>query len=152
MYDFKQQLHDGQLHENKLDEFFGRWYDIRPATPAEQRQGIDRHFTNRDTGRQITIEYKTDHTAGRTGNAFVETISVDTHHKPGWAHTSQAEILIYHIPEPETTYAIRLSALRSQLARWEAKYPKRAIPNKGYRTHGILVPLAEFERIALEVY
>ena len=123
------------------------WY-----TPAEddQRRGIDRWLVN-SAGKRISLEYKTDVTAGRTGNAFVETISVSTADKPGWAVSSQATWLIYYIPDPEAVYIIKFARIRQHLARWREQYPSRDIPNVGYVTTGLLVPLREFEQIAARV-
>jgi len=42
------------------------------------------------------------------------------------------------------------TALRVRMHCWHG-LPTRQIPNNGYRTIGILVPLAEFEKIAIEV-
>lgn len=150
-YAFDEQLVVGATGEQRLDTAFGQWYDIAPATQAEQRQGIDRIYLRRKDGARFRVEYKTDHTAARTGNAFVETISVDTTNKPGWAYTSQADVLLYYIPGDELVYVWRLSKLRRHLERWQTTYATRRIPNKGYATHGILVPLSEFERHAEQV-
>ena len=150
IYRFDRQLAAGQQGEAALDEVFRAWFTITPATPAEQRQGIDRWFVDA-RGRRLAIEYKTDAAAARTGNAFVETVSVDTMHKPGWAHTSRADMLIYFIPPDGLIYALRVSRLRRALPRWERDYPTRQIPNDGYHTHGLLVPLDEFERLAVTV-
>ena len=129
-------------------QYFSQWFDITPATDAEQRLGIDRHFLRHRDRQRFTVEYKTDHTAGRTGNAFVETISVDTANKPGWAFTSTAQVLIYHVPDAGTLYIIDFPRLRHHLPTWQQTYPTRAIPNRSYHTHGLLVPLKEFEAIA----
>ena len=152
-YDFQEQLAEGQAHELRLDNHFRRFnIEIRPATMDEQRQGIDRFFTHRTTGKVDAMEYKADSLAGKTGNAFVETISVDTTGKPGWAVASQARYLVYMVTEPETIYLIDMRALRVALPVWKAKYPTRQAQNNGYRTHGVLVPLHELERIAIAVW
>lgn len=150
-YQFTQQLTDGVAGEARLDAYFAKWFTIHPATADEQRRGIDRHFTRHRDQRIITVEYKTDHTAGRTGNAFVETVSVDTHNKPGWAITSQAQVLIYYVPPSGAIYIIDFPRLHQALRTWQQHYPQRAIPNQGYHTHGLLVPLLEFEKIAGQV-
>jgi hypothetical protein len=147
-YDFDTQIEIGRKAESFLDDFFYQEYEITEATPEQQRLGVDRFFTKRDTGETFAVEYKCDYKAGKTGNAFVETVSVDTRALPGWAYTSQSEWLIYLIPSPLTIYAIRFDSLRAELPKWVQNYPKRSIPNKGYRTHGLLVPLSEFEAIA----
>lgn len=150
-YQFGKQLSVGERGEKCLDTLFAKWFTIKAATHQEQRRGIDRIFTRRNDGHVYTIEYKTDHTAGKTGNAFVETISVDTAGKPGWASRSEAQLLIYYVPGDELIYVIDFSHLRAHLPIWEKRYPRRSIPNQGYHTHGILVPLKEFEKIAIQI-
>lgn len=150
-YQFDKQLSVGEHGEGRLDAFFAQWFVIRVATRQEQRRGIDRIFTRHADGRVYAIEYKTDHTAGKTGNAFVETVSVDTANKPGWASRSEADLLIYYVPEDRLIYVIDFSHLRAHLPVWKKRYPQRSIPNQGYHTHGILVPLKEFEQIAIQV-
>lgn len=150
MYAFQEQLAKGEESEDELDQLFGKWYCIQAATMEQQRAGIDRIFTRKDNGHVSKIEYKTDWTAGRTHNAFVETVSVDTNNKPGWAHSSQADYLIYFVPGDCLIYIIAFANLRKRLPYWQ-KFPTRTIENKGYKTLGILVPLAEFERIATQV-
>ena len=41
-YDFNEQKKSGAYGERYLDDFFSRWYAITPASPLQQRQGIDR--------------------------------------------------------------------------------------------------------------
>jgi hypothetical protein len=159
MYSSDTQLAMGVQGEEALDQFFGRWYDITPVDMTAQRAGIDRVFVERESKQSFTVEYKTDATAGRTGNAFVETISIDPNpgqhrlaRRLGWAVRSQATALIYYIPDPETIYLISMRRLRRQLPRWREEYPVRRIPNRGYHTVGLLVPLDEFECIARKVF
>jgi hypothetical protein len=147
-YDFGIQLARGESGEQVLDKFFSDKFGICPASRQQQLQGIDRIFKNRETGNVLKIEYKTDDIAHRSGNAFVETVSVDSVGKPGWAYTSRADYLIYYIPGDLLIYVIQFSVLREQLPSWINKYPVKKAPNKGYFTHGIPVPLAEFERCA----
>lgn len=152
-YQFATQLQQGQTYEAALDARFADRYIIQPATPAQQRQGIDRVYRPRSEPHQVLyVEYKADRTAVRTGNAFVETVSVDTANKQGWAYTSQADWLMYLVPgEAEVLYIIRMADLRRQLPRWQRQYESRRVPNDGYHTVGLLVPLDEFERIAYAV-
>lgn len=150
-YNFDTQLADGITGETYLDQHFAPWYTIRPATKAEQRQGIDRWYTRKANGEQFAVEYKTDHTAGRTGNAFIETLSVDVAGKPGWAYTSQARYLIYRVPDPETIYIIPMAQIRYRVDAWRRQYQERRINNGAYHTVGVLVPLDEIEKIAVAV-
>lgn len=151
-YDMQEQLSKGEAAELLLDNHFSDRFQIQPATRAQQRQGIDRIFTLRATEKSYLIEYKTDWTAGRTGNAFIETVSVDTMNVLGWVYTSQAEWLLYYIPTTKKIYIIRFTSLRDELDLWIDQFgPEKAIPNDGYFTRGIVVPLIEFENCASKV-
>jgi hypothetical protein len=146
-YDFEDQKAKGKQGERFLDEQLSKWFRITPSSEAEQRQEIDRWF-ERD-GDRWAVEYKTDAIAQRTHNAFVEMVSVDLAGKSGWAYTSKARWLIYYIPGDELIYVIEFERLRQELPRWAATYPFKSALNEGYRTWGLLVPLHEFERIAI---
>lgn len=150
-YNFQSQLEHGTAGEEFLDRYFAQWYDIQPVTPLEQQQGIDRVFTRRTNGTICMVEYKTDQVAHRTGNAFIETVSVDSAGKLGWAHTSKADYLLYFVEKDLLIYVMRFAVLRQQLPGWVESYEEKTIPNQGYNTRGLLVPLREFERYAQEV-
>lgn len=153
-YNFRDQLAIGEAYERRLDEHFQQALTIsriERASRAQQAAGIDRIW-HTPSGTTYTVEYKADDKAGRTGNAFVETVSVDTANKPGWAVASTAQLLAYMVTQPETIYLIEMTALRAQLPRWKRQYRTTYAQNDGYRTHGILVPLDEFERIARKVW
>lgn len=152
-YQFDRQLAQGEAGEVQLDRHFCRWYRIFQVSRAYQRRGIDRVFVHRETGKSYTVEYKTDRRAGQTGNAFIETISIDTPPQvAGWVYTCQADYLVYFCPAPDTIYVLLPAVLRSVVGEWAAKYPARAIRNDGYNTHGVLVPLYELEKVAVVVY
>lgn len=151
VYDFEHQLADGEAGEAFLDEFFRqRGHAVRPASREEQRQGIDR-FIVTPAGREMKVEYKTDHVAARTGNAFVETVSVDTAGKMGWALTSQADYLVYFIPD-RMIVVLPLRSLRWALPGWMREYPARSAANNGYLTHGLLVPLGALLEYAVQTF
>lgn len=151
-YDMNRQLARGENAEQRLDEHFSDRFEITPATRAQQRQGIDRIFQHCETGAHYAIEYKTDWTAAQTGNAFVETVSVDTQNKPGWAYASQADWLIYYVPGTGTIYIVSFAALRRNLPQWLARCKDAPpIPNRGYNTLGILVPLRDFARCCQKI-
>lgn len=150
-YNFDDQLAHGEQGEAFLDRFFSRWFRIKPAALEEQRHGIDRHFHHLKSHEDFTVEYKTDSMAARTGNAFIETISVDTEQKAGWAFTSQADMLLYYVPGKATVYILKMTAIRARLPIWMTTYDLREVPNHGYHTHGLLVPLEELEQVAERV-
>lgn len=152
-YDFATQYDQGVQGETDLDTFFSQWFTVAPVCRADQRRGIDRSFTDRRTGYIFTVEYKTDRRAQRTGNAFIETVSVDRPPvRRGWVYTCQANYLVYFCPTPDTIYILSPAVLRSAVDDWTRHYPIRIIPNHGYNTHGLLVPLHELEKIAIKVY
>lgn len=150
-YDMRRQLKQGEAAEKYLDSYFVDEFDIRPATRDQQRAGIDRIFTRRSDGKKWSVEYKADKTAARTGNAFVETVSVDTANKPGWAYSCQADFLFYYVVGIGPLYIIRPRDLRRQMDKWRSLYPERRIPNGSYHTIGLLVPLHEFEKLAAQI-
>lgn len=148
-YDFREKLAEGEAHEATLDAYFSSWYEIAPVTMEEQRRGIDRVFYRKSDGRRYLVQYKSDTTAARTGNAFVETVSVDVSETAGWAYTCEADYLVYFIPPMGLAYVLKPSRIREKLPAWLEEYETRAAPNKGYRTVGVLVPLDEFEELCI---
>jgi hypothetical protein len=152
-YQFAAQLAQGETYEDQIDAFFrAKGAQISKVDRTTQRRGIDRVWYDPTDDRTWTVEYKADSLAGKTGNAFVETVSVDATGKPGWAYSSHASLLVYLVTDPQTIYVISMARLRRCLPRWSAAYPTRQAANDGYNTHGLLVPLHEFERIAAAVY
>ena len=150
-YSFKKQFNFGRKQEKYLDELFMGKFNIRPANRAQERNGIDRIFTEISTGKIFTIQYKADKTAAHTGNAFVETVSVDTQNAPGWAVSCQADFIIYYIVDIGPAYVLRPRDIRKNLKMWQGKYDERRIPNRGYHTVGLLVPLREFENLSVAI-
>lgn len=156
MYDFRKQLKSGKAQERYLDSLFADDFYIKEATREQERQGIDRIFTKRANGHKYTVQYKADATAARTGNAFIETVSVDNRNIKGWAHTCTADYIFYYVVGVGPIYIVKPKDIRRKLAGWGRKYHTQPIPNKKYgkliyNTIGLLVPLDELERIAVQV-
>jgi hypothetical protein len=146
-YNFAAQLADGQAGETFLDGFFAELgYVVEPVSEELQLRGIDRLMTG--SNGPVYVEYKTDY--HNTGRAFVETQS--TEKRLGWAFTSQAEILVYFLPVLAVVYVMRLTAMRNHLNHWLKAYPSADVPNEGWVTRGVIVPLTEFDAIALRKY
>ena len=143
-YGMREQLQKGEEAELFLDSLYEDRFEIMPASRDQQKQGIDRIYRHKHTLKSYTIEYKTDWTAGRTNNAFIETVSVDSMSIPGWAHSSEAEWLFYYLPHQQHLCIIRFSTLRHHLDAWLEQFEEKPIKNKDYHTWGIPVPLAEF--------
>lgn len=152
-FDFQQQLKRGEAGEKTLDAYFGQRYQIRRATMAEQRRGIDRFFINPANGRTWSLDYKTDTRAAQTGNVFIETKTHPDRDHSGWAYTSEAGWLFYYLPDIWTVYAVNQPYLRAKvLPIWAARYPLRSAKNKTYTTYGLIVPVAEFARCASKTF
>lgn len=138
MYRFGTQKHKGAAVEQLLDAWFGQICTVRLATPAQQMAGIDRLFSF--NGKQVTVEYKADWTAGTTGNAFIE---VKCGERPGWALKSEANVILYYVPQARIAYLLAPDQLRSWLTTRWLGYPRRIVHNPTYIATGILVPLSE---------
>ena len=95
-YQFAAQLQQGESYEAQIDAFFRSKFNVQISAVdrTSQRRGIDRVWFDVNDDRTWTVEYKADSLAGKTGNAFIETISVDTEQRPGWAYSSQAQMLV----------------------------------------------------------
>jgi hypothetical protein len=146
VYGFTAQLDKGQAHEAVLDKFYARQYVIQEVNRDLQRMGIDRIFQHKRTALRLSVEYKADERAAKTGNVFVETVSVDTVDKKGWALTSLAQVLVYYVPPTNTIYQVGMLKIKRALEAWKGLYQTRTIPNIGYNTIGLLVPLQVFEK------
>lgn len=146
LYHFATQKSIGISGERRLDAYFATWYAITPATDDEQRRGIDRTFRCRRFGTTVTVEYKTDYTAGRTGNAFIETRVGE---RRGWAYTAQAAFIVYYVPGLQRVYVIDVLLLRQRLPLWAQTCRTRRVPNDRYCAEGLLVPLGELARVAV---
>jgi hypothetical protein len=151
VFDFDEQHMRGWKGEAFLDRFFrARGHIVQKATRGQQRQGIDRVLIFDE--KLATVEYKTDFIAHKTGCVFIETVSVDSDHKAGWAFTSMADLLVYFIPGIRCLYVIPFKYLRDLLEEWKTTYPTRSAQNDGYATHGVLVPIAAFALSASQVF
>ena len=152
-YDFNEQLNMGHKYEVILDEAISGSFGVQKVERVgmeEERRGIDRYFSMSD-GRRLAIQYKADKTAGRTGNAFIETISVDNDKKEeaaGWAFTCEADYIFYFIIDEREIYVVRPQRIRRKLPFWLRRFEQRAIPNGDYKTIGVLVPLQELKAIS----
>ena len=142
-YEFKTQLAKGQKYEEILDEHFTQWYKIKPVSLQFQRLGIDRVFTDENDIR-ITVEYKTDFRAEKTGNVFIELISVDKTQKPGWVQSSIAQLLVYYIPG-RGIITIPMMEIKKRIKEWMKKYNVIYCANKTYKSWGLVIPISEIE-------
>lgn len=153
-YGFDDQFDLGCFGEDRLSEFRHEHYTLTKSTLEMEKHGIDFIFANRLTGKSWTIELKTDFKAFESENAFVETISVDnaTQHRAGWVYTSEAQILLYFIPQSGSLYILDLARLREKMPEFARRFQTVSTSTRRhstyYRTHGILVPLTELAKLA----
>jgi hypothetical protein len=150
LHDFTRSFETNKAYEAELDKHFAVEFDITPATRRQERAGIDRFFVHKGSGVRWSVEYKTDHMTATTGNVFVETVSVDTDGKPGWALTSLAQLLVYYVPPKEYALLADMGAVKRSLADWE-RFRRAEVDNGSYRTVGLLVPLEAFRAACYEV-
>jgi hypothetical protein len=153
-YSFVEQLEMGEAGEKVLDAYFAKWYDIKPATLEQQKnEKIDRLFRpkvgpggqdmTRTHPNWIKVEYKTDDKTDKTGNLFIETMSMIEWGKYGWAWTTQAEKVIYYAL-PDTVYIIDVTELRDKLMTWHKQKRRKAqVKNVRWTSEGYLIKAEE---------
>lgn len=139
------------MGEQCLDAYFARrGYAVRRASDTEQRRGIDRWLGK--AGRpEVSVEYKTDIKAARTGNAYVETAAAALRPHDGWVYTSEAEWLVYFVPGNREVYFLRHCAMLSRVREWRTRYPTARAATRLSRmaySEGLLVPLGELRALA----
>jgi hypothetical protein len=148
-YDFGKQYLTGKAGEWVMDKYHAVAYKIQDATRLQEKQGIDRVFVHRSGGRRFLIEIKTDFKAQIFGNIIIETVSVDTQNKPGWAVTSQSDIIIFYLWYLREVLYFRTSIIKKNVPVWKEKYGETAvISNQTYNTIGIKLPLEEARKYA----
>ena len=150
-YDFETQRRVGQEGETFLDRWLGSNHKVLNVSgdARYQRAGIDRVLTRRDNS-TITVEYKFDLAARRTGNLFFETMSNDSRAVPGWGWSSQADYWIFLIPGQEIL-VFNPGQLRSLAWDLHDQLRRRAVPNRGYSTIGYPIPLVAARKAADEI-
>lgn len=157
IHSFAEKLKQGQAAEVLLDRYFSDYFLIAPPPKdavgdwAESR-GIDRIFEHRNTHVRLSVQYKTDWKAAETGNAFIETVSVDTSEVPGWAYTCLAQRIYYFVPPRNEIYELDTMKLKRHLPAWEQLYSTGKSHNATYTTSGLKVPLYVVGGIAAEIF
>jgi hypothetical protein len=150
-YDFDTQRNVGQEGESFLDRWLSPKYKVLDVSEdlKYQRSGVDRIVTRSD-GSIITVEYKCDMAAKRTGNLFFETVSNDKERIPGWGWSSQADYWIFLIPEQEII-VFKPGKLRALVWELQKSLKERSVANRMYNTIGYPVPLVQARKVAFQV-
>ena len=149
-YDFETQRKVGKEGEALLDQWLYPVYKVLDVSDdlRYQQSGIDRIVTRSD-GSSITVEYKLDLAARRTGNLFFETVSNDMAKIPGWGWSSQSDYLIFLFPLLEILVFIP-GKLRALVWALQATLKKRSVANKGHNTIGYPIPLIQARKVAFQ--
>lgn len=150
------QYKSGDSVAGYLDRFFkSQGWTVTRTTPHEERKLClgDRKLTK--TGKkQTNLEYKSGIQTHYTGNVFLETISVDSAGKPGWVYTCKADYIVYACLLDGCILVFRPDDLRDSMDELTRRYPCRATSknqNKGYNTHGLLIPLKDAKSLAYKI-
>lgn len=150
------QFRQGKSVEETLDRYFSRsGWSVRILSPREERQQClgDRELT-RGSERWF-VEYKSGIQSHYTGNCFLETISVDTTGRLGWVFTSHADFIIYACLLDHKLLTFSPGHLRARIEDLKTRFPTVATSrgqNEGYRTWGVIVPMAVAEsELALRI-
>lgn len=148
------QFANGKDVESSLDQIFrNKGFTIEPTTAHEERRLClgDRKFSKGDKG--FFVEYKSGIQTFYTGNIFLETISVDTSGRLGWVYTCQADYIFYAALLNHKILVFRPNRLRAEIDTLKSKFKETKTgkgQNKGYNTHGVLVPLEYAEKYLAE--
>lgn len=135
-----------------MQETYG--YEIEYVGRAEQRMDWDAIYTNPTTGNRVSVSIKTDERAGDTGNVFIETVSVHQNGRDvrlGWAHECKADVLLIWLPRQRSLLVLMPMRLADMVDSWRQTYREVRVPNDGYETLGMPVPIGKVEAIAEKV-
>lgn len=150
-YDFQEQKGVGDAGESILDTFFiSLGCQVEEVDLKSQRRGIDRIVTKPD-GETMRLEYKTDALTAKTGNVFVETISSTKSGALGWALKTQADYVIYFVPDWRKALVISPQILRDKIPEWVFEYRQKPVKNVGYFSFGIPIPWNVMKQFCKEI-
>jgi hypothetical protein len=141
---FSERLEIGERYENKIDSWAADKFGvgIKKVSLELQQLGIDRLWTKPDGG-VVSVEYKADLKAHRTGNVFLELQSGKD--KPGWVFYSIAQLLIYYIPGSEKVYLADMQQFKRNVTDWTAGKRLRKVAGDYTGAAGIPLPIAKFQ-------
>jgi hypothetical protein len=148
------QFKSGMAVEDFLDKYFSNQFEIKKTTNHQERVLClgDRIYKGND--KCFFVEYKSGIQTHYTGNVFLETISVDNPCKPGWIYTCQADFVLYAPLLDGMILVFKPDDLRKQIAELKTKFPEKSTgkgQNKGYNTHGIIIPLDYAKKLAAKI-
>ena len=94
------------------------------------------------SGKEITIEVKSDKASQTTGNFFIENYNSnnETHNYNGWFYYCEATHICFTQPENHKAYIVRFAELKQDIEN------NRYRTAKGYNASGFLVPISAVEK------
>ena len=150
-HDFTEKLNEGLEAEDAVEDWLrGRFPDATDITrvPIDVQKFMgDIWVWHGDS--HISFEIKVDTAAERTGNAFIEYVSVDRTGAPGWALTSMADRILYIVGGK--MYSFSPDEVRRKLPFWFRRFRSAKAVNKDYVGWGLLVPLVELRELCVSV-
>ena len=145
-YDMHEQI--SKSAEERIDLLAANLGFIAHTTKKkENRDGVDRWIQIPERREILRVDYKNDTRASKTGNVFVETVSVrftdrsGRAEKPGWIYKERMDAVLYNIEETDIVLLIPRATLEREIVEWTKTYGTREIKNKGYVTIGVPVPM-----------
>lgn len=148
-HSFDEMMKIGKEGEEKVNNYLLQYPGLEiegVEDLPEQKKGID-FKVSLNGGKPKGIEVKRDNVCERNHRYFLEaelTNSKGKHHKDGWAHTTQSDLLFLLIGDTSRMLIVDPDYLRKNLRRWKQAHGLReARDKKGYSSFGICVPLIE---------
>ena len=119
----------------------------------ENLDGVDRWLQIPSRQEILRVDYKNDTRTKDTGNIFIETVSVKYPenskkiHKQGWIYKKRMDAVFYNIDGTDEILLLPRALLEQNIDAWQKTYGTRKIPNKGYETLGVPVPLSIIKKL-----
>lgn len=151
-FDFDEQLQIGGRLERRIARSVSNEECVLPVPRRLQHRPfhMDQIWISREWPHRVrTVEITGDWRAAETGNALIEVHSVDVEGRPGKYWETWANLAVHALPSEGYGYVVKVDAIQSHMTAWSHDYREVKIPNDGYHTVGLPVPLSEIESISL---
>lgn len=118
-YNFNEDLKKAEVSEMKFYEKAKKYskYIIEDVRHDKAYQEIDVDFvmTRKSTGEKINIEIKSDDGIAKYGNILLEEVSNVYINSDGWWRKTEADWLLFYIPQKDYYYKIKVEDIREYL-------------------------------------
>lgn len=153
VYRFDEQFALGQVAEEFIKHELETRFKVAVSEAPRSLQSLGIDFILQQNNKRYSAELKTDFRAHQTGNAFVETISVqdpetDEVKAYGWYYTSVAQVLLYYVPGINILFLVDMYKFKTLSL---DNYITKVIRNKTYVGRGKVIPLAELAQYAVQL-